>query len=68
MSTRISAGIDDCPCSSTFYLLIVKLQNFPYDCLFTLFGNNYDIDELTSVTSKERMTKNIIFTGATLIN
>jgi len=34
MSTTISAGVDDCPCFSTFYyydpLLIVKLQIFPY--------------------------------------
>ena len=32
------------------------------------FGNNYNIGELTSATSKERMTTNIIFAGATPIN
>ena len=33
-----------------------------------LFGKNYNIGELTSATSKERMTTNIIFMGATQIN
>ena len=33
-----------------------------------LFGNNYNIGELTSATSKERMTMNIIFVGATPTN
>ena len=32
------------------------------------FGNNYNIGELTSTTSKERMTTNIIFMGVTTIN
>ena len=45
-----------------------KITNFPYICLFTFFGNNYNIGELISVTSKERMTTNIIFAGATSIN
>ena len=49
-------------------LMIVKLQIFAYTCLFTFFGNNYTIGEITSATSKERMTTNIIFTGATPIN
>jgi len=70
MSTRISAGVDDCPCFTNFLLLrsllIVKLQIFPYTCLFTFFSNIFG--ELTSTTSKERMTTNIIFVGATPVN
>ena len=34
-------------------------------CLFTFFGNNYNIGEFISATSKERMTTNIIFAGTT---
>jgi len=37
----------------TMILLIVKLQIFPYTCLFTFFSNNYDIGELTSLQKKE---------------
>jgi len=45
----------------------------PIDCKITkfflhFFCNNYDIGELTSATSKEIMTTNIIFAGATPIN
>jgi len=56
-------------------LLFIAL--IPIDCkitkislhLFVYFsGNNYNIGELTSTTSNERMTTNIIFTGATPIN
>jgi len=68
MSTRVSAGVDDCPCFSTFITMIpidCKITNFPYTWLFT---SNYNIDKLTSTTSKESMTTNIIFTGATPIN
>ena len=54
MSTRISAGVDDYPCFTTFYcLLILKSQIFRYTCLFSFFGNNYNIVELTSATSKK---------------
>jgi len=45
-----------------------KIINFPYTTLFTFFGNNYNIGELTNVTSKERMTTNVIFAGTTPIN
>ena len=38
-----------------------KITNFPYTCLLTFFSNNYNIGELTSATSKERMTMIIIF-------
>ena len=60
LSIRISAGVDDCPCFNTFLLLlsllILKLQIFPYTCLF----------ECTSATSKnKRIAMNIIFVGAT---
>ena len=47
---------------------IVKLQNFPYTCLFTFFVTIIIFGELTSATSKERMTMNIIFAGAISIN
>ena len=46
--------------------MIVSLLFIPinckitYTCLFTFFGNNYNISELTSATSNERMTT-IIF-------
>ena len=48
----------------------------PIDCkiykffltLVYFFGNDYNIGELTSATSKERMTTNIIFVGVTPIN
>ena len=45
-----------------------KIINFSHTCLFTFFGNNYNIGELTSTTSKKRMITNIIFAGATSIN
>jgi len=40
MSHRKSAGVDDCPCFSILFIavipiLIIKLQFFPYTCLFT---------------------------------
>ena len=68
LSTRIYAGIDECPCFSTFYCcdpINWKLQLFSYTCFFS---NNYNIGELTSIISKERMTTNIIFVGSTPIN
>jgi len=52
-------------------LLILKLQMFPYTCLFTLFVTIIIFGELTSVTSatsNKRMTTDIIFAGATPIN
>ena len=42
--------------------------NFSLYLFVSFFGNNYNIGELTSATSKERMTINIIFVGATPIN
>jgi len=45
-----------------------KITSFPYTYLFNFLSNNYNIGELTSATSKERMTMNIIFVGATPIN
>ena len=64
MSTRISAGVDDCPCFSTMIHTDCKITDFFFTHFCLLFGNNYNIGELTSATSKERMTTNIIFTGA----
>ena len=49
----------------------LKLQNFPYTFLFTFFVTIIIFGELTSVTSatsNERMTTDIIFAGATPIN
>jgi len=57
---------------SLFFIVMI-----PIDCKITiffltlvclLFCNNYNIDELTSATSKERMTTNTIFVGATPIH
>jgi len=54
----------------TMILIDYKITNFSLysTCLFTFFGKNYNIGELTSATSKERMTMNIIFASATPIN
>jgi len=41
---------------------------FLYLFFFYFFGNDYNIGELTSATSKERITTNIFFAGATPIN
>jgi len=41
-----------------------KITNFSLHLFVYFFGNNYNIGEFISTTSKERMTKNIIFTGA----
>jgi len=55
MSARISAGVDDCPCFSFFFITMI-----PVDCkitifyLFTFFGDNYNIGELTNAISKEK--------------
>ena len=49
-------------------LFIAQIHIFPYFCLYTFFGSNYNIGELTNTTSKERMTTIIIFTGTTPIN
>jgi len=46
--------------SLLFIATIVKLQIFPYTCLFTFFVTIIIFGELTSATSKERMTTNII--------
>jgi len=43
-------------------------QIFPYTCLFTFFVTIIIFGELTSATSNERMTMDIIFAGATPIN
>jgi len=65
MSTRTSAGVDDCPCFTTFYCYDpYRLQNYNF-FLTLVYYNNFNIGELTSATSKERMTMNIIFVDAT---
>ena len=46
----------------------VKLQIFPYTCLFTFLVTIIIFSELTSTTSKERMTMNIIFMGSTFVH
>ena len=43
-------------------------KNYDYNYLFGyFFGNKYNIGELTSATSKERMIMNIFFAGASPI-
>jgi len=57
----------------TALVSLLFITMIPIDCkitkfssyLFYFFDYNYDIGELTSATSKERMTINIIFAGAT---
>jgi len=64
MSTGTSAGL----VSLLFIAMILKLQIFPYTCLFTFFVTIIIFGELTSTTLNERMTMDIIFVGATPIN
>ena len=45
-----------------------KITKFSLYLFAYFFGSNYNIGELTSATSEERMTTNIIFVGATPIN
>jgi len=46
-----------------------KITNFfPYTCLFTFLATIIIFGELTSTTSNERITMNIIFAGGTPIN
>jgi len=61
----------------TALVSIIFITTIPIDCKITnfslylfvyFFGNNYNIGEFISATSKERMITNIIFTGATAIN
>ena len=63
----ISCKITNFPLICSTMIPIVKLQTFLI-LVCSLFGNNYNISELTSATSKEKMTMNIIFAGATPIN
>ena len=63
MFSRISAGVD--------LVFLIFITMIPIDCKIIIFPytcNNYKTGELTRTTSKERMTTNIIFAGATLIN
>jgi len=46
----------------------ILVDNFSSYLFVYFFDNHYNIGELTSAISKERMTTNIIFTGATPIN
>ena len=52
MSTRISAGVDDCPCFSTFYCYCM----IPIDCKITKFSlyllRIYNYTEHMHVSSK----------------
>jgi len=65
MSTRISAGVDDCPFFFTFVIMIpidCKMTKFFLYLFVCFFGSNYNkIGELTRAASKERMVTNIIF-------
>jgi len=63
----ISAGLDDLVLLLFIAMILIDYKNFPYTFLFT-FLTIIIFGELTSATSNERMTKNIIFAGATPIN
>jgi len=45
-----------------------KILNFSLHLFVYFLNNDFNIDKLTSATSKERMTTNIIFADATPIN
>ena len=45
-----------------------KITKFSLHLFVYFLGDNYNIGKLTSTTSKERMTMNFIFAGATPIN
>ena len=51
-----------------FFIAMIPIdcRIIPYTYLFTLFGNNYNIDKFT--TSKESMTMTVILMGTTSIN
>ena len=52
-------------------MIPIDFKIFPYTCLFTFFVTIVIFDELasiTSATSNERMTTDIIFAGTTPIN
>ena len=68
MSTKISAGVDYCPSFITFIAMIPIANIFTDTFLFTFQVTIIMFGELTSATSKERMTTNIIFAGTTPIN
>ena len=58
----------------TILVSLLFIAMIPVDCKITLhlfvyfFCNNYNMYELTSTTSRDRITTNIIFVGATPIN
>ena len=55
--------------SLLFITMMVKLHIFPYTCLFTFFGNNYNIDELKlKHHTKRKNDHKHFFTSATPIN
>jgi len=67
-STPADVLVDNLIHNLVISLLIVKLQIFPYTCFVYFFNNDFNIGKLTSATSKEKMTTNIIFADATSIN
>ena len=61
----------------TALVSLLFITMIPIDCKITnlslysfvyFFSNNYNIGELIDTTSKDKMTTNIIFMGATPIN
>ena len=68
MSTRISAGVDDCPYFFTFFITLI-----PIDCKITNFSLYLFVYILVTIiilvnSLVPRMTMNIIFVCATPIN
>ena len=52
MSTRLSAGVDDCPYYTFYYYDSYRLQNYIYP--YTFFDNNYNIGELNSAKNDHK--------------
>jgi len=69
MSTGVSAGLDD---HLLFFNAMIpidcKIAKFSLHLFFYFFVTIIIFGELTSATSNERMTTNIIFAGAAPIN
>ena len=69
--TRVSAGVDDWPCFTIFFIATIpidyKITNFSLLLFYLFLVTIIIFGELTSTTSMERMTMNIISAGATPI-
>ena len=71
MFTRISASVDAPLLFIDMIPIECKIKRFSlhlFFCFYKQISDKYNIGELTSATSNERMTTDIIFAGATPIN